>query len=400
VRHFKVKIATVLAIALVAAGCGSDSDSDSAPVTEAPAAAGTATVLTSPIVIGINVPISGPGGFAGNSGNKGAELARAEVNAAGVCGTTIEFDIADNVLDVPTGLAIGRAMAEKGVTAMQIGGSSIFPALEPIIAEKDMLILNPYTMNPDIPGLSERTGRIISTINRETVFLDQLAEIAYNNLGLRRVALYNWNNDRGRGNNATFKAAFEKAGGTIVGLVEYPQDATDWRSELTQVKALDPEAVFTGGSEDPVAGSILQAQQLGLDVTWLVDNSIGGGESFFAQVGDLADGLVQVRQFDPNLGTATMKEFGATFKAKYNESASTYSAESYDSIKIFAEAANAICDRGGELTTAALVEEMKRPTGFQGVMGEIIFDPTTGISQPYAAIAVTVKGHEFVELAS
>ena len=66
-------------------------------------------------------------------------------------------------------------------------------------------------------------------------------------LGYKTFAVIHDTTDYGKGHNKYFSEALAKAGGKIVGTFGVTSDQQDFSAELTQIKSLNPEAIYFGG---------------------------------------------------------------------------------------------------------------------------------------------------------
>ena len=89
--------------------------------------------------------------------------------------------------------------------------------------------------------------------------------------------------------------AFEKYwieyGGEIVFSNMFNSATTDFRTELTQIRALDPDVLWFTGSADNGANIIRQAQELGIDEsTWFASDYEIISDTFYDDFGSFLDG--------------------------------------------------------------------------------------------------------------
>src|SRR5256885_4956362 len=88
------------------------------------------------------------------------------------------------------------------------------------------------------------TTRVTPTLVNEN---KPLATWAATGLGARKIAIIADTSDYGRANLASFGSFYKAEKGSVVAEESYPVGTTDFRSILTKIKSLNPDAVYFGG---------------------------------------------------------------------------------------------------------------------------------------------------------
>jgi branched-chain amino acid transport system substrate-binding protein len=148
------------------------------------------------------------------------------------------------------------------------------------------------------------------------------------------------NNDYGIGNKTAFDSNAAAAGIKILGEIPLAPGGNDYRTEVLQVKSLNPQMVafIAYGAEGSVF--LRQAKEEGLKTQFVADTN-WGDSSMWQQAGDALVGLIGLQA-----GAHTSPEYQkyeAAFKAMYNKEPSIWSEYFYDEIYIAAKA----IDMGG-----------------------------------------------------
>ena len=117
-------------------------------------------------------------------------------------------------------------------------------------------------------------------------------------IGYKNFAVIHDTTDYGKGHNQYFSAALAKHGGKILGTFGVTADQQDFTAELTQIKALNPEAIYFGGLTPLGVRIRSQMDKLGLRV--LFDGTSGiVSDAFIQGVGPLAEGVLAFREGAP-----------------------------------------------------------------------------------------------------
>jgi branched-chain amino acid transport system substrate-binding protein len=88
-----------------------------------------------------------------------------------------------------------------------------------------------------------------------------MAEFAYKELGYRKVALFGIDTAGTLGMTDSFRDKFTALGGEILIYEKGPQAGTDFRTQISKIKATQPEAVYISGFQFEVGTFIKQAPQ-------------------------------------------------------------------------------------------------------------------------------------------
>ncbi|WP_028347581.1 branched-chain amino acid ABC transporter substrate-binding protein [Bradyrhizobium murdochi] len=133
-------------------------------------------------------------------------------------------------------------------------------------------------------------------------------------LGYKTFAVIHDTTDYGKGHNKYFSEALAKHGGKIVGTFGVTSDQQDFSAELTQIKSLNPEAIYFGGLT-PIGVRIRgQMDKLGLNSV-LFDGTSGiKSDSYIDGLGTLAEGSLSFIEGAPT----ERLPGGKFFLEKYN----------------------------------------------------------------------------------
>lgn len=165
--------------------------------------------------------------------------------------------------------------------------------------------------------------------------------------------------------------------GNIVGedMTKWP-DQIDWASELSKVKAANPDGVFIfyPGKHGPAF--IKQYQQSGLAgkvdlYTVFTVDSISLPRFQAAEMTGVV-GTTMTQFWAPDLDNAANKKFVDGFKAKYGKYPSFYAAQSYDAIMYIKSAVEAV---DGDMSNVDGLRAALEQANFDSVRGEFSIGP-------------------------
>jgi branched-chain amino acid transport system substrate-binding protein len=185
-----------------------------------------------------------------------------------------------------------------------------------------------------------------------------------------------------------FRDEFSKLGGTIVAEQSYSTGDTDFRAQLTSIRAARPDAVYVPGYYQEVALMVKQGRQMGLTMPFVGCDG-WANQALLAIGGKAIDGCYFTNHFSPDDPSPLVTEFVANYQKKYGTPPDTFSALGYDAARLLADAIK----RAGSTDSKALRDALAQTTGFEGVTGKISFDANRNASKP--GLIVTVKGGKF-----
>jgi branched-chain amino acid transport system substrate-binding protein len=131
-----------------------------------------------------------------------------------------------------------------------------------------------------------------------------------------------------------FAEVFKKAGGELIGTVEYKLGQQDFAAEVTKIKALDPQpdVIMTSAYEPDFPAFLKQLRSAGVKAAVL--GSDGLDSPTIWGLGSIADGVVFSNAGFPVEGSS-LAQFAADYKQHFGEESQTsFNATGYDVIKV------------------------------------------------------------------
>ena len=188
-------------------------------------------------------------------------------------------------------------------------------------------------------------------------------------LGYKTFAVIHDTTDYGKGHNQYFSAALAKHGGKILGTFGVTADQQDFTAELTQIKALNPEAIYFGGLT-PI-GVRIRAQMDKLGIKALFDATSGiVSDAYIQGLGPLAEGTLAFREGAPTEKLPGGKFFLEQYNAqKYDNPPEAYGAFAFASMDLILNSIEKVGpDRKKVIAEMATVKER------DSIIGTITFD--------------------------
>lgn len=340
-----------LGIGGVLAGCGDDDGGGSGDVSE--------------LKIGVLVPLTGALADFGGPGSDAADLAAAQVTAAGEAAPGLTLVTEDTKTDPQAAQEAATKLIESDGVAGLAGPwatPELIPTAENVTIAAGIPLVTPSATGPDLTtldddGLVFRTppsdaiqGRVIAQVMAEEIGADATVNTAHRN------------DSYGTALVEEFTKAWEAGGGTVGRNVAYNPDATSLNSEAQQIASGDPDgwmiidytgtwakmgpALVRTGNWDPArtfTGDGLRSPDLPGDTGKQSTEGIRG-------------------TVPTSLDAPAGAQFDALWKAEVKRPRQTYDAQNFDAVILLALAAAA----SGSDDPAGIAEQLQAVSGPPG----------------------------------
>lgn len=335
-RNIAVPMAVLMVVAFVVSACQPAATATSVPAPANNTAPTAASAGTTPTVykIGFSGPLTGDGAYYGEAEKEGIELALDEINkAGGVKGVPLSVIYEDDRNNTADAQTVLLKLAETDKVPLVIGINTSSVTMATCKKAQELGIVQ-YSIgsNPKIgSSCTDYTFLLQGNDSQQGLEFAKIGQFEK----LTSAAVVYMNNDYGIGNKTAFAANASSANIKILGEVPLAPGAKDYRTEVLQVKSMNPQMVafIAYGAEGSVF--LRQAKEQGLKSQFIADTN-WGDSSMWQQAGDALVGLIGL-QAGAHTSPAYQK-YEAAFKAKYNKEPSIWSEYFYDEIYIAAKA--------------------------------------------------------------
>ncbi len=326
--------------------------------------AGTASAQD--IAIGVAGPMTGQYASFGKQLKDGAELAVADINAAGgVLGRKIKLEIGDDACDPKQ----ARSVAEKFVgmklpfVAGHFCSSSSIPASDAYL-EGNVLQITPASTNPRFTDRGMwNTFRVCGRDDQQGAVAG--AYLAKNYKG-KNIAILHDKSTYGKGLADETQKALNKAGVKEKLYEAYTQGDKDFNALVSKMKSANIDVVYVGGYHTEAGLILRQMRDQGMKTQLISGDALVTNE-FWAITGGIGEGVLMTFGPDPRKKPSA-KAVVEKFKAK-NIDPEGYTLYSYAAIQIWAAAATK-----AKSTDPKKVAEIVRSGSWDTVLGKLSFD--------------------------
>lgn len=319
----------------------------------------------STLKIGVITPLTGDAASYGEVISRAYDLAVEEINAAGgVGGRAIELVYEDGKCDGATATTAAQKLVNVDGVEFILGGgcSGETLAASEITQEARVMLLSATATSPDISEAGDLVFRTYPADNFEAKLVADFA-IAQ---GLTRAAIISENTDFAQGVRNAFNEAFT---GTVVFDESFNTGETDFRTLVTKMRAANPQVVYVA-PQTTAAGELIlkQIEENGMNVAIFAVNSMLDRNAF-SQNPNLYEEVIlsEVQLPDSGIANAMLEAYAGKYGAYPDFSA--FTASSYDSVYLLAEAIGAV----GE-DAQAVAGYFNGLTDWAGALGTFNFD--------------------------
>lgn len=339
------------------------------------------------IKVGFIGPLTGGAAEYGINCRNGTQMYIDEINAAGgVLGKQVELVALDDQHDAMEALnAYNRLVEQEGVVAI-FGPVTSAPALAVAqeAAGNSVPLITASATAADVTSYGDNFFR--------SCFIDPvqgaaMAGFAKDELGAQTAAvLYNNSDDYSTGLKEAFEEACAANGVEVVATEIYGADAVDFKSQLTNIQATNPDVLFVPDYYNVASNVAAQSAEIGLETTFLGCDGWSGALEASVDPATLEGSYFSSHAANDD---PAITAFAAEYESKFGSAPLAFAATAYDAAGIVFDA----MERAGTTDGDALVEAIKN-TSYTGMTGTFSYDEN---NNPIKEVTiVTIKDGAYV----
>jgi branched-chain amino acid transport system substrate-binding protein len=336
-----------------------------------------------PIKIGVIIPLTGNYASIGEKIKNGLELAKADMEKKNqnlkialiyedACMGPEAISATQKLINVDKVKIIGAQFCVPGLIASLEVTESNKVINVGIAASSNSVLNKNYYFSPN------------SSIKENSIVI---ADYAINNLKVKRAAFLYYDTQLGKDYRQEIGKKFESLGGQTVADEMTALSQTDFRANLTKIKAAKPDVIFMTQITSGLGIALKQAKEIGLDVK-IVGNVSNEDSVMLSIAGKAAEGFI-FPSADPALLGKDTSGFEDRFKAKYGVASDYFSSSAYDSLSL---EISAYLKCQGD--TNCIKTELHKTTNYAGASGEITINEEGIALKP--VLFKVVKNGQFV----
>jgi len=329
------------------------------------------------IKIGAILPLSGAGAQVGTLSNNAVNLAISNYNKnKTVDEPKITAISEDDKLDPKLAVSAFQKLNDVNNVNIIIGpiSSGATLAIAPLANKKKVTIISTGASANAITNAGDYIFRVeLSDSNGGQL----QAELAYDSLKFRKMAIAYVNNDYGKGLASVFNKKFEELGGKVLINEGFPSQSTDFRTILAKIKSLNVDAIFFVFNTE-ITPFVKQKSELQVK-SKIFTTPVFENQTFLDNLGKSAEGIIYIYYgtFNQNEKDSVASSFISSFNNNFGKPPDYYAALAYDATNI---AISALKNVNYDLSK--FNEALLNTKDFPGVTGNISFDKNGDVNKP------------------
>jgi branched-chain amino acid transport system substrate-binding protein len=355
----------------------------------------SASAMAQDIKVGAIFPLSGGAGPDGQGVTNAIKLVAQQINdKGGLLGRKLVVISKDDESTPAVGVSRANEMiAEKADVVIEGWNSPVTLAMQPILARAGIMDITATSKSDLI--LSGETNPYAVRINSSNGFdAEAIAKYVANTLKAKKVAFLTQNDVYGNGFQTAVEAEFKKLNfsGAVITTEKFAFKDTDFRVQLTSLKAAAPDAIIVTSSSNSSGLPALVEQYRQADVKSAFVGAVGIMLStVFKVAGDANNGIVSADIFFPDLPPFTTfpesVSFVTAYKKAYGADPDKGAALGAGALQVWAQAVEAT----KSLDRKTVAEAIRGKTIKGTVFGDVQFLPN-GQMQPRYVLFKVVDG--------
>ncbi|MEY2607697.1 MAG: branched-chain amino acid transport system substrate-binding protein [Verrucomicrobiota bacterium] len=351
------------------------------------------SLVSGEIKVGVVSCLSGGLSTFGISSVQGTKLAAEEINSAG------------GILRQPLTLIIDDNQSRSGETARIVRKFLTQDRVVAILGDLTSSLTMeaaPLAQNAHVPLLTPTATNVAITPIGDFVFRScftdpftgrVMARFALDHLHARRaVIMTDIKQDYSVGVAAELKQYFGANGGLLVEDLSFSSGDTDFRAQLSKLKAVRPEVVFLPAYYPEVSLILREARLLGVTAPFV------GGEGWdspaLVQIaGKSADGSYYANHFSSRDPDPRVQQFVARYEERYHAVPDALAALWYDGMRLMVDA----IERAGSDNPEKIRDALAQTKDFSGVTGNISLDGQRNATKPGVIVTIQAGTIKMVE---
>lgn len=350
-----------------------------------------------PLVLGVNLELTGPAAPYSVPAVEAFELYVEQVNAAGgvLDGRPLELVVLDNKTDTTEGVSLQTRLNDDPEVVATLGpnASGVVNAAKPVIESSAKPTVLPATTGDGLTlaANGEAVANLFRTAYEDSYQGTAGAVYVYDTLGAKNTLLIVDNAlDYSQGLADAFVTKYEELGGTVVATEAYSSGDTDFTALATKLLGYEYDAIYMPGYYTETGLLVKAFRELGL--TQPVVGADGYASATFVELAG-AENTYDVHyttHYDASLESEASVAFGEAYTEKFGKAPDTFAALGYDAISFLVDG----IERAGSTDPEAISQALSETVDFEGVTGTFSINDDHNPVKP--AVMVTLDNGNVV----
>lgn len=356
--------------------------------------AGGTTATGNTIKIGGLAPQTGSVSVYGIATNNGVKLAVNAINkAGGVLGKQIEYIAYDEKGDATEAVNAYNKLIQNDKVIALVGDVTSKPTMA--VAQKAVKDGIPMiTATGTAADITKAGKNIFRACFIDPFQGDLMAAYAAKKLNAKTAAIiYDNGDDYSTGVANAFESGAKAAGITITAKEAYQSGSVDFKSQLTKIKAGNPDVIMVPVYYSDVALIAVQAKDIGIKAKLLgADGWDGVLEKIDASNLDAVKDCYFCSQYSAESTDPKLQAFLKEYKTEYKMDANMFAVLGYDAMGMMVEAI-----KNANSTDSAKICDAMQALNYKGLTGTTTFDSSRNPVREAVITTIADKKYKFVE---
>ncbi len=381
--------AALAAVMLAASATGCAQNGNTA------AASGTAAATGDTVAIGGLAPLTGNVSVYGIATDNGIKLAVDAINAKGgiLGGKKIKYTVYDEKGDATEAVNAYNKLVQSDKVVALVGDVTSKPTIA--VAQKAVKDGLPMiTATGTAADITKAGSNIFRACFIDPFQGELMADYAAKKLNAKTAAIiYDNGDDYSTGVANAFETEAKAAGLTITNKEAYQSGSVDFKSQLTKIKAGNPDVIMVPVYYSDVALIAVQAKEVGLNAKLLgADGWDGVLEKIDSSNLDAVKNCYFCSQYSAESTDPDLQAFLKKYKETYKTDANMFAVLGYDAMGMMAAAIDKAGSTDSDKITAAL-----KALNYKGLTGNTTFDENRNPVREAVITTIADGKYKFVE---
>ncbi|WP_439861923.1 ABC transporter substrate-binding protein [Pseudomonas sp. MBLB4136] len=299
-------------------------------------ALGASVQAAEPVKVGLLLPYTGTYAALGEAITNGVKMA-IEEQGGSLGGRAVEYVSVDSEADPGKAVPNMQKLVDGAKVDVVVGPvhSGVGMGAVKVARESGVPLIIPNA------GFNAATGPLCAPNIFRTSFTSwqtayPMGQVAADK-GYKNIVTVAWRYGFGTESVDGFKEGFEKAGGRVSKEIYVPFPDVEFQSQLTEIAALKPDAVFVFFAGGGAAKFVQDYAAAGLQGKIPLLGSGFLTEGTLAAQGQAAEGLLTTLHYADSLDTERNRSFREQYRQRFGKEADVYAVQGYDSGLLLAQ---------------------------------------------------------------
>ena len=334
---------------------------------------GFGPVTAAELKIGVAEALTGPAAKYGIPIKNGFVLAAEEINArGGVAGNKLQLVIEDEQGKKEEAINVFKKLIFKDKVLAIFGptlSNSAFAA-DPVADQAKVVV---FGTSNTASGITDIGPWVFRNSIMDADVLPVTLSTAIQHFKIKKVAVLYGNDDAfTKSGYDVVKSVLQSRNMPITDTETFAKGDVDFRAQLTNIKAGNPDAIICMALAEEAANIILQARGLGITQPFIGGNGFNSPK-IFEIAKSAADNTVVGSPWAAESSSPKNKAFVAAYQKKYGAPPDQFAAQAYDALYILVEALSKMRLSGNLRADRSALRDQLPAIRYEGVTGPFSF---------------------------